>query len=99
MKLLWCWRCRTEVPMLDDEEFQRAMALRGTGTGDVWQRQFGPRTSRIRTSDRVPRDQYQCHLPPCRFFVRTAMLLLRQASQDTTSKGLRCMYAACFVIW
>src|SRR5262245_56322042 len=21
MKLLWCWRCRAEVPMLDDAEF------------------------------------------------------------------------------
>jgi hypothetical protein len=25
MKLLWCWRCKLEVPMLDDEEFRRAV--------------------------------------------------------------------------
>lgn len=34
MKVLWCWRCKMEIPMLDDEEFNRAMALRGTGRGD-----------------------------------------------------------------
>ena len=42
MKLLWCWRCKFEVPMLDEGEFQRALALRGTGRGDLWERQFGP---------------------------------------------------------
>ena len=28
MKRLWCWRCRAEVPMLDDPEFTRAMSFR-----------------------------------------------------------------------
>ena len=23
MKVMWCWRCRMDVPMLDDEEFAR----------------------------------------------------------------------------
>lgn len=27
MKLLWCWRCRMEVPMLDDDEFREAHRL------------------------------------------------------------------------
>ncbi len=27
MKMQWCWRCKTEVPMLDDEEFQRVTSL------------------------------------------------------------------------
>jgi len=31
-----------EIPMLDDDEFERVMTLRGTGTGDLWERQFGP---------------------------------------------------------
>jgi hypothetical protein len=31
-----------EIPMLDDDEFERAISLRGTGTGDLWERQFGP---------------------------------------------------------
>jgi len=25
MKRLWCWRCKAEVPMLDDEEFRQAL--------------------------------------------------------------------------
>jgi len=27
MKLLWCWRCQMEVPMLDDDEFAVAKKL------------------------------------------------------------------------
>lgn len=23
MKLMWCWRCKEEVPMLDDEEYSK----------------------------------------------------------------------------
>jgi len=42
MKLLWCWRCKTEVPMLDDEEIRQATALQGTGTSDRQDREFGP---------------------------------------------------------
>jgi hypothetical protein len=30
------------VPMLDDDEFRHVISLRGTGTGDLWERQFGP---------------------------------------------------------
>src|ERR1039458_7996168 len=30
MKMLWCWRCKTEVPMLDDDEFRRVTSLRPT---------------------------------------------------------------------
>jgi hypothetical protein len=28
--------------MLDDDEFRRALSLKGTGTGDLWEREFGP---------------------------------------------------------
>jgi hypothetical protein len=31
-----------EVPMLDDQEFAHALSFKGTGTGDIWERQFGP---------------------------------------------------------
>ena len=31
-----------EVPMLDEEEVNRALSLKGTGTGDLRARQFGP---------------------------------------------------------
>lgn len=29
MKVLWCWRCKMEVPMLDDEEFAKIYSLYG----------------------------------------------------------------------
>jgi len=28
MKMLWCWRCKAEMPMLDEEEFKRVILLR-----------------------------------------------------------------------
>jgi hypothetical protein len=28
MKMLWCWRCKTEVPMLEDDEYRQVTALR-----------------------------------------------------------------------
>ena len=31
MKLLWCWRCRMELPMLDEEEYRIAAGLYGEG--------------------------------------------------------------------
>jgi hypothetical protein len=43
MKMLWCWRCRTEVLMLDDQEFERASVLLNTGTrGNYKEEMFGP---------------------------------------------------------
>jgi len=42
MKMLWCWRCKTEVPMLDDEEFQRVTSLMYKGDGETLrERMFG----------------------------------------------------------
>ncbi|WP_343634158.1 hypothetical protein [Fluviicola sp.] len=34
MKMLWCWRCQMEVPMLDDEEFKVAAKLYGEAFGE-----------------------------------------------------------------
>jgi hypothetical protein len=42
MKLLWRCRCEMEIPILDDEEFRQAIALRGTGTGDMRECYLGP---------------------------------------------------------
>ena len=43
MKMLWCWRCQAEVPMLDDDEFKLVSSLRDTGTeGDRREQMFGP---------------------------------------------------------
>jgi hypothetical protein len=32
MKMLWCWRCKTDVPMLDDDEYRQVISLRGKGS-------------------------------------------------------------------
>jgi len=32
MKLLWCWRCKAEMPMLDEEEFAEIAALFSVAT-------------------------------------------------------------------
>jgi hypothetical protein len=29
MKMLWCWRCRQEMPMLDEQEYTEAFRLYG----------------------------------------------------------------------
>lgn len=42
MKILWCWRCKMEVPMLDDDEFQLVMSLRDNRISDDIREQFGP---------------------------------------------------------
>ncbi len=43
MKKLWCWRCKSDVVMLDDNEFKSVSSLLNTGTGgDVRERMFGP---------------------------------------------------------
>lgn len=31
MKIQWCWRCRMEVPMLENEEARKAYQLYGVG--------------------------------------------------------------------
>jgi hypothetical protein len=31
MKTLWCWRCKTEMPMLDEDEFAEMWRLYGEG--------------------------------------------------------------------
>src|SRR5690348_14011371 len=33
MKMLWCWRCKTEMPMLDDDEYGQVMVLLATTKG------------------------------------------------------------------
>jgi CheY-like chemotaxis protein len=31
MKMLWCWRCKMEMPMLDDEEFEQVVSRSSAG--------------------------------------------------------------------
>jgi hypothetical protein len=46
MKLLWCWRCRMEIPMLEEDEYNLVMSkegIEGTGGGrDRIKERFGP---------------------------------------------------------
>lgn len=42
MKILWCWRCKMDVPMLDEDEYKRAVSLKGRGAGELREREFGP---------------------------------------------------------
>lgn len=37
MRMLWCWRCKMDVPMLDDEEFARV--------ADLYRAAFLPRSA------------------------------------------------------
>jgi hypothetical protein len=41
--MMWCWRCKTDVPILDDDEYRQVTAVRGTGTHRSIQEKFmGP---------------------------------------------------------
>src|SRR5215813_822713 len=33
MRPLWCWRCKTEMPMLEDDEYREVMSFRDAVTG------------------------------------------------------------------
>ena len=33
MKLLWCWRCKMDLPMLDEAEYERVTATHGPKSG------------------------------------------------------------------
>ena len=35
MKLLWCWRCKMEVPMLNEEQYAKAYELYGEAISDI----------------------------------------------------------------
>jgi hypothetical protein len=35
MKLLWCWRCKMDIPMLDEEEFNLCIQARNIGKSFV----------------------------------------------------------------
>jgi len=35
MKIIWCWRCKMDVPMLHDEEFKKAKELYGLGFKNI----------------------------------------------------------------
>jgi len=42
MKTLWCWRCKMDVPMLDDDEFKKAKELYSLGFKSAKSDKFQP---------------------------------------------------------
>jgi hypothetical protein len=41
MRMLWCWRCRADMPMLDEPEFEKIKSL-------FWSAPLATRAERIR---------------------------------------------------
>ena len=35
MKMLWCWRCKADMPMLDDDEYRQVMSFLPTTEGNL----------------------------------------------------------------
>jgi DNA-directed RNA polymerase subunit RPC12/RpoP len=57
MKLLWCWRCGKEMPMLDEQEYTQASRLFGecaTATKEFRQHRHVPLDSAISERDFRP---------------------------------------------
>ncbi len=42
METLWCWRCKMDVPMLDEKEFKKAKELYSLGFKNVEKDRFNP---------------------------------------------------------
>ena len=43
MKVIWCWRCRRDIPMMEADEADRVFALVNTGiNADPFEHEWGP---------------------------------------------------------
>lgn len=76
MKILWCWRCKQEVPMLDDEEYRKAYELMGEGmkaSGGTMEERFKKLTDfheeltgiRITNPNVIMHHRISSYGPPC----------------------------------
>jgi hypothetical protein len=74
MRMLWCWRCKAEMPMLEEEEYIRVISLRPSG-GTNLQERFAKmlaeyeRITGFRETDpnAVFHHRLAIYGPPCRF--------------------------------
>jgi hypothetical protein len=42
MKILWCWRCKLEIPMLDEAEFRQVGKFGKRIPGETLEEEFAP---------------------------------------------------------
>jgi hypothetical protein len=42
MKLLWCWRCKAEMPMLDEDEYTQILKAHLLLPGETLEERFAP---------------------------------------------------------
>lgn len=61
MKVLWCWRCQMDVPMLDEAEFERVARLYGEPFRNL---------KASRASDRTPSSLKAVFAPVCAEYER-----------------------------
>jgi hypothetical protein len=95
MKMMWRWRCKSEVPMLDDEEFQSITSLRYKGEGEILrERMF---SALLREYERVtgfhetnPNAIYHHKLSlwPC-------LLQVRETFAHAQCESMRIVHASC----
>jgi hypothetical protein len=99
MKMLWCWRCKTEMPMLDDDEFRQVMSLLPKGKPDIRTREdyhamFAPMLAELRTDHWIPCDKPQRRVPPFSRAIWTTLSVLREAIEDSACETLRQLHEA-----
>jgi hypothetical protein len=76
VKVVWCWRCKMDIPMLDPDEVDRVFALVNTGASDdPREREWGPalreyeRITGFRESNPMSLYHHRVALygPPCKW--------------------------------
>ena len=76
MKVIWCWRCKMDIPMLETDEAERVFALVNSGvSADPFEREWGPalreyeRITRFHETNPMALYHHQVELygPPCEY--------------------------------
>jgi hypothetical protein len=109
MQMLWCWRCKAEMPMLDEEEFAQVAdlhrdglravkALRETG-GAPLEAIFNGGALHfdarpLRSNYGISGDEPEYRMASPALALRPSMYELRQAVAYAESQALRQLYGA-----